>query len=82
MFRSGAVPGPDRTSTSNLRIGLLASQGHIANNVNQLAKWANINRVLPDSFESAIGDIGRATAAVTEAAQSEQSLFNASLTQD
>ena len=37
---------------------------------NQLAKWANTNRVLPDSFRRvALGDIGRATAAVTETVQ-------------
>jgi hypothetical protein len=49
----------------------------LANNVNQLAKWANTNRVLPDSFESALGDIGRATAAVTEAVQRVQGVFGA-----
>ena len=49
----------------------------LANNVNQLAKWANTNRVLPDSFESALGDIGRATAAVTEAAQRVPGVFGA-----
>jgi uncharacterized protein (DUF1778 family) len=49
----------------------------LANNVNQLAKWANTNRVLPDSFESALGDIGRATAAVTEAAQRVKGVFGA-----
>jgi uncharacterized protein (DUF1778 family) len=49
----------------------------LANNVNQLAKWANTNRVLPDSFESALGDIGRATAAVTEAVQRVPGVFGA-----
>jgi ABC-type transporter Mla subunit MlaD len=49
----------------------------LANNVNQMAKWANTNRVLPDSFESALGDIGRATAAVTEAAQRVKGVFGA-----
>jgi len=49
----------------------------LANNVNQLAKWANTNRVLPDSFESTLGDIGRATAAVTEAAQRVKGVFGA-----
>jgi uncharacterized protein (DUF1778 family) len=49
----------------------------LANNVNQLAKWANTNRVLPDSFESALGDIGRATAEVTEAVRRVQGVFGA-----
>ena len=49
----------------------------LANNVNQLAKWANTNRVLPDSFESALGDIGRATAAVTEVVCRVPAIFGA-----
>ena len=47
----------------------------LANNVNQLAKWANTNRVLPDSFESTLGDIGRAMAVVTEAVQRVPGVF-------
>jgi|NGEPerStandDraft_6_1074524.scaffolds.fasta_scaffold84847_2 hypothetical protein len=39
----------------------------IANNVNQLAKWANTNRVLPDTFPAALDDIRRATAVVADA---------------
>jgi uncharacterized protein (DUF1778 family) len=38
----------------------------IANNVNQMAKWANTNRVLPDSFGAAFEDVRRATAEVAE----------------
>jgi hypothetical protein len=38
----------------------------IANNVNQLAKWANTNRVLPDAFEHVLDDVRRATAEVAE----------------
>ena len=38
----------------------------IANNVNQLAKWANTNHVLPDAFGVALDDVRRATAEVTE----------------
>src|ERR1700728_1468858 len=34
----------------------------IANNMNQLAKWANTNHVLPDAFGDALADIRRATA--------------------
>jgi uncharacterized protein (DUF1778 family) len=38
----------------------------IANNVNQLAKWANTNHVLPDAFGVALADVRRATAEVAE----------------
>jgi hypothetical protein len=38
----------------------------IANNVNQLAKWANTNRVLPDAFAVALDDVRRVTAEVAE----------------
>jgi hypothetical protein len=38
----------------------------IANNVNQLAKWANTNHVLPDTFGAALDDVRRATAEVAE----------------
>ena len=49
----------------------------LANNVNQLAKWANTNRVLPDSFASTLGDIGRAMAVVTETVQRIPGVFGA-----
>src|ERR1700679_4193282 len=38
----------------------------IANNVNQLAKWANTNHVLPDAFGVALADVRRATTEVAE----------------
>jgi uncharacterized protein (DUF1778 family) len=38
----------------------------IANNVNQLAKWANTNHVLPDAFGVALADVRRATTEVVE----------------
>ena len=41
----------------------------ISNNVNQLAKWANTNHVLPDTFGACIDDIRRATRAVAETTQ-------------
>jgi hypothetical protein len=47
----------------------------ISNNVNQLAKWANTNHALPETFDACIDDIRRATSAVTEAAQSLGSAF-------
>jgi hypothetical protein len=47
----------------------------IANNVNQLAKWANTNRVLPDAFGDALAEIRRATAEVAETNRRLQSSF-------
>ena len=47
----------------------------ISNNVNQLAKWANTNHVLPDTFTACIDDIRRATSAVTDTAQRLGSAF-------
>jgi uncharacterized protein (DUF1778 family) len=47
----------------------------ISNNVNQLAKWANTNHVLPDTFSACIDDIRRATSAVTDTAQRLGSAF-------
>jgi hypothetical protein len=47
----------------------------IANNVNQLAKWANTNRVLPDAFGDALDDVRRATAEVAETNRRLQSSF-------
>lgn len=38
----------------------------IANNVNQLAKWANTNHVIPNAFGAALDDVRRATADVAE----------------
>jgi len=47
----------------------------ISNNVNQLAKWANTNHVLPDTFAACIDDIRRATSAVTDTTQRLGSAF-------
>ncbi len=47
----------------------------ISNNVNQLAKWANTNHVLPDTFAACIDDIRRTTSAVTDTAQRLGSVF-------
>ena len=38
----------------------------IANNVNQLAKWANTNHALPATFAVALDDVRRATTEVAE----------------
>jgi uncharacterized protein (DUF1778 family) len=47
----------------------------LANNVNQLAKWANTNHVLPDTFAEALADIRRATAAVADTTERLGSSF-------
>jgi uncharacterized protein (DUF1778 family) len=47
----------------------------LANNVNQLAKWANTNHVLPDTFADALADIRRATVAVAETTERLGSSF-------
>ena len=47
----------------------------IANNVNQLAKWANTNHVLPDAFGVALDDVRRATAEVAETHRRLRSSF-------
>jgi hypothetical protein len=38
----------------------------IANNVNQLAKWANTNHVLPEAFAVTLDDVRRATVEVAK----------------
>ena len=50
----------------------------IANNVNQLAKWANTNHVLPDAFGVALADVRRATIEVAETTSRLQSSFEQS----
>jgi hypothetical protein len=46
------------------RIGL----ARLANNVNQLAKWANTNHAMPADLDDLIDDLGRAAAAVEQTA--------------
>ena len=47
----------------------------LANNVNQLAKWANTNHTLPDTFTDVFGDVRQATAIVAEATRRLQTGF-------
>ena len=47
----------------------------ISNNVNQLAKWANTNHVLPDTFADTLDDIRRATTAVAVTTECLHSTF-------
>ena len=47
----------------------------VSNNLNQLAKWANSNHVLPDTFAGALEDIRRATTAVAVTTECLHSTF-------
>lgn len=47
----------------------------VANNVNQLAKWANANHVLPDGFNDALDEVRRATTVLTETTERLQAGF-------
>ena len=47
----------------------------LANNVNQLAKWANTNHVLPDGFNDALDEVRRATTVLAETTERLQAGF-------
>ncbi len=47
----------------------------VANNVNQLAKWANTNHVLPDGFNDALDEVRRATRVLAETTERLQAEF-------
>jgi hypothetical protein len=47
----------------------------VANNVNQLAKWANANHVLPDGLNDALDEVRRATTVLTETTERLQAGF-------
>ena len=47
----------------------------LANNVNQLAKWANANHVLPDGFNDALDEVRRATTVLAETTERLQAGF-------
>jgi hypothetical protein len=47
----------------------------VSNNLNQLAKWANSNHVLPDTFAGALEDIRRAATAVAVSTEQLHSAF-------
>jgi hypothetical protein len=47
----------------------------VANNVNQLAKWANTNHVLPDGFNDALDEVRRATTVLAETTERLQAEF-------
>ncbi len=64
-----AATAAQRRGPSVTPSGLGSILASISNNVNQLAKWANTNHVLPDTFTACIDDIRRATSAVTDTAQ-------------
>lgn len=45
------------------------------NNLNQLAKWANANRALPDHIEAALGEVHRAIEVIEDCANAVASEF-------
>ena len=47
----------------------------VANNINQLAKWANTNHVLPDGFNDALDEVRRATTVLAETTERLQAGF-------
>jgi ABC-type transporter Mla subunit MlaD len=53
------------------RIGL----ARLANNVNQLAKWANTNHAMPADLDDLIHDLGRAVDTVEQTAMSLGTAF-------
>jgi ABC-type transporter Mla subunit MlaD len=48
----------------------------LANNVNQLAKWANTNHAMPANLDDLIHDLGRAVDAVEQTAVSLGTAFS------
>jgi hypothetical protein len=60
-----------RRDVERIQLGLAG----IANNVNQLAKWANTNHALPDTFEAVLGDIRRASGAVVATSERLNTVF-------
>jgi hypothetical protein len=47
----------------------------VANNLNQLAKWANANHALPDRLERMVDDLARAVAVVEETTSELRTVF-------
>jgi hypothetical protein len=47
----------------------------VANNINQLAKWANTNHVLPDGFNDALDEVRRASTVLAETTKRLQAEF-------
>jgi hypothetical protein len=75
-----ALSGSARLSAERSRAQRDAEMARIvltrlANNVNQLAKWANTNHTLPDTFTDVFGDVRQATAIVAEATRRLQTGF-------
>ena len=69
-----AMSGSATAATERRRARRDAERAHfvlasVSNNLNQLAKWANSNHVLPDTFAGALEDTRRATTAVTASAE-------------
>jgi hypothetical protein len=74
MSGSAAQSAERRRATGDAQRARIVLTG-VANNVNQLAKWANTNHVLPDGFNYALDEVRRATTVLTETTKRLQAEF-------
>lgn len=65
MSGSAANAASRRRAAVDARAARMILKG-VANNLNQLTKWANANHALPDSLERLVDDLARAVADVEE----------------
>jgi hypothetical protein len=74
MSGSAAQSAERRRATGDAQRARIVLTG-LANNINQLAKWANTNHVLPDGFNDALDEVRRATTVLTETTERLQADF-------
>ena len=74
MSGSAAQSAERRRATEDAERARIVLTG-VANNVNQLAKWANANHVLPDGFNDALDEVRRATTVLAETTERLQAGF-------
>ena len=74
MSGSAAQSAERRRATGDAERARIVLTG-VANNVNQLAKWANTNHVLPDGFNDALDEVRRATTVLAETTERLQAGF-------
>jgi len=74
MSGSAAQSAERRRATEDAERARIVLTG-VANNVNQLAKWANTNHVLPDGISDALEDVRRAVMVLAETTERLQAGF-------
>lgn len=74
MSGSAANAAARRRVAVNVTAARVVLKG-VANNLNQLAKWANANHALPDSLERLVDDLARAVAVVEETTSELRTVF-------